>query len=284
MPADLHVHSTASDGTASPIQVIEEACLAGIETLSFVDHESIQGYLEAQGVAMAQRIQLIPGIEFLTFYQGREVHLLGYHLDVDDRAFRQRLGEIQRARNEIAADIVERLRSHGFDLKYSQVRELSHHEGVVGKNHFIKALALAGYIENSDQAIEILRKYLTPNGLAYIEYTGHGFGEAVELIRQAGGYPVIAHPGLLRDDNMVEQLLDFSPIGLEVFYYYLGPEREKLIDKYYRLAQERKLVMTGGTDYHGTLGPVRLGDMLVPDEVIDGFQLLKPANIATSFR
>ncbi|MHB1419119.1 MAG: PHP domain-containing protein [Bacillota bacterium] len=278
MPADLHVHSTASDGTASPIEIIEDARSKEIDTLSFVDHESTCGYLEAQDTALASGIRVIPGIELLTFYQDREIHLLGYYIDVYSSTFNQRLGEIQQARNVNSLIIVDRLRTYGFDLDWNQVKILSHEKGVVGKNHLIKALAQAGYIQNSDQAIDMLRKYLSPKGLAYEEYTGHSFGEAVELIRQAGGYPVIAHPGLIRDDDIVQQLLKFSPIGLEVFYYYLGPDRQSLIDKYYSLARERKLVMTGGSDYHGNLGPVHLGDMMAPDDAVSKLEAQSSVN------
>ncbi|NPV27680.1 MAG: PHP domain-containing protein [Firmicutes bacterium] len=268
MSVDLHIHTSASDGTTPPSKLIEEANQAGLSCISLTDHESIEGIIEIQGLAQAKNIKLIPGVELLAGYADREIHLLGYYIDINSPILNNRLKELREERNAIAMDIVEKLRRHGFNINFERVQGIAQDNVAIGKNHILHAIYEAGYINSQDEMIEILRKYLTRNGLAYVEFTQHSFGEAVELILQCDGIPVLAHPGLIRDDQIVLELLKYPVEGIEVYYYYFGNKRDEWIRRYEQLAQERKLLMTGGSDYHGQFAPVKLGEMHIPERVV----------------
>ena len=112
--------------------------------------------------------------------------------------------------------------------------------------------------------------WMRRNRLAYVVFTGHPFVEAVELIKEAEGVPVLAHPGLIRNDRLVVDLLNAAPVGLEVYYYYFGSNRRHLIIHYEKMARERGLVATGGSDYHGSYTPdVKLGSTMVPEQALN---------------
>lgn len=267
---DLHIHTTASDGATSPDNLIDEAKLVGLKTISVTDHESIAGMDSISSLVANRGLCLIPGIEFLTCFQGKEIHLLGYCFDIESQDFRSRVNEIRQERNQTSIQIVDNLCRQGFKLDQEPFYRLADEGGTIGKNHIIRAMFKAGYLKSKEQAIDILRRYLTQNGLAYVVFRRHPFVEAVELIREANGVPVLAHPGLIHDDRMVLDLLNEAPVGLEVYYFYFGTNRQQLIIHYERMAMERGLVATGGSDYHGRYTPdVKLGSSMVPEETID---------------
>ncbi|NLW44161.1 MAG: PHP domain-containing protein [Syntrophomonadaceae bacterium] len=274
---DLHIHTTASDGSTPPAKLLDEAISAGLKTISLTDHESLDGMDSISSLAEAQGLKVIPGIEFLTFFQGREIHLLGYCFDTHDRDFRARIKEIQRQRNDTSLQIVDNLDRLGFKLDKEQFYQIAAEGRTIGKNHIIMALFKAGYLKTKEQAIDTLRRYLSQNGLAYVIFTGNPFAEAVELIRKANGVPVLAHPGLIHDDKMVVDLLNTARIGLEVYYHYFGTNRRQLVIHYERMASEKGLVTTGGSDYHGAYTPdIKLGSTMVPSETLDS--LLREKN------
>lgn len=267
---DLHIHTTASDGTTSPVKLLDEAKSAGLKTISLTDHESIAGMDSIYALAAQQEVTLIPGIEFLTCFQGKEVHLLGYCFDTDNQGFRSRIQDIRQKRNMTSIRIVDNLDRLGFKLDKEQFYKVAGGGGTIGKNHIIKALFKAGYLKTKEQAIDILRRHLSQNGLAYVVFTGHPFLEAVELIREADGIPVLAHPGLIRDDRLVVNLLNAAPVGLEVYYHYFGTNRRDLVIHYEKMARERGLITTGGSDYHGSYTPdVKLGSTIVPEHALN---------------
>lgn len=267
---DLHIHTTASDGATSPAKLINEAMSVGLKAISLTDHESIAGMDSISDIAADQGLRIIPGIELLTCYRGKEIHLLGYCFDSENRDFRSRIQEIRQERNQTSLQIVDNLDRLGFKLDKYQFYKVAGEGGTIGKNHIIKALFKAGYLKTKEQAIDTLRRYLSQNGLAYVIFSHNPFVEAVELIREANGVPVLAHPGLINDDNMVIDLLNTASVGLEVYYYYFGTNRERLIIHYERMALERGLVATGGSDYHGRYSPdVKLGSTMVPEETLN---------------
>ncbi len=267
---DLHIHTTASDGSTSPAELVDEAIAAELNTISLTDHESIDGMDSIIDLAKAQGLTVVPGIEFLTCFQGREIHLLGYCFDTDDQDFRSRVKEIQQQRNDVSLQIVDNLDRLGFKLDKEQFYKIAAEGRTIGKNHIIMALFKAGYLKTREQADDTLRRYLSQNGLAYVIFTGNPLGEAVELIRKANGVPVLAHPGLIRDDRMVVDILNTARIGLEVYYHYFGTNRQELVIHYKRMASEKGLVATGGSDYHGYYTPdVKLGSTMVPPETLD---------------
>ncbi len=267
---DLHIHTTASDGATSPDKLLDEAEAVGLVTLSLTDHESITGMDAISSQAAQRGLNLIPGVEFLTFFQDREIHLLGYCFDIRSDVFRSRVKELRQERNKTSMQIVDNFCRLGFKVDKESFYKVVDEGGTIGKNHIIRSLFQAGYLKTKEQAIDILRRYLTQNGVAYVKFRRHPFLEAGKLIRECKGIPVLAHPGLIRDDRMVLDLLSSASVGLEVYYNYFDTNRDELITHYERMAQERGLVTTGGSDYHGNYTPdVKLGCITIPQETID---------------
>lgn len=267
MSVDLHIHTTASDGTTPPEEVINLAVKAGLSTIAFADHETTEGYFKVLDICKEKNIEIIPGIELLTYYKETEIHLLGYFMDVNDHSFQEKIRELRNARTECAYSTVEKLNYYGINIKWHQVQETSTLGGPISKGHIMQAIYNAGYIKSKEDSMYILKKYINNHGLAYTCYK-YPFAQGVELIKQAGGIPVLAHPGLIGNDNLIPELLDFGVQGMEVFYYYFNHNREELINKYLRIAQKYNLLITGGSDYHGTYAPVTLGTTDVPKYII----------------
>ncbi|NLV16264.1 MAG: PHP domain-containing protein [Syntrophomonadaceae bacterium] len=266
---DLHIHTTASDGNVDPVTMLEEVIKAGITTFSFTDHESIDGIDSVAELCPDRGLNLIPGVELSTFFQGREIHLLGYWFDVDKPGFRSWIKELQSRRNQTMIQIADNLWNLGLKLDRAPIYAVAD-KGSVGKNHLIKALFKAGYLNSKEEAIDVLRSYLGPKGLAYVDFDFNPYVDAVQSIRESGGIPVLAHPGLIRDDKMVLDLLDAAPVGLEVYYHYFGSNRQELIAHYEQMGIERGLVLTGGSDYHGNYSPdVKLGKVLIPSKLVE---------------
>jgi len=268
MNIDLHIHTTASDGNIRPEQVVELAAQAGLKIISLTDHESTDGYARAAATGRVMGVEVIPGVELVTSYEDQEIHLLGYLFDVNNRRFQRQLDELRRARTQCAQKTVEKLREFGFEIDWHDVLPFAQNGSTISKGHIMQAMHEAGYIHSKMDAVDILKKYLNRQGLAYTCHE-YPFAYGVELIKNAGGIPVLAHPGLIGDDTVVNKLLDLGVEGIEVYYYYFGPRRAGLNAHYEALALERNLLMTGGSDYHGTITPIILGEQYVPPELAD---------------
>ncbi|MGI9860271.1 PHP domain-containing protein [Moorella naiadis] len=257
--ADLHIHTLASDGSMPPAATLEQAKLLGLKALSLTDHESVAGYYQVYKYARELGLELITGLEMVTSVAGQEIHLLGYGFDPFAPALVAALETISRERQVISYRIIQRLQSLGFKICWEQVQALIPPGGVMGKNHLLQVLRQNGYIAGQEETVAFLRHYLAPGGLAYIPYEGNPLPRAVELIHNTGGIAVLAHPGLIKDTRVLTTILEKGIDGLEVFYYYLGSNRREFIRYFYRLARERHLLMTGGTDFHGRYAPVKMG-------------------------
>lgn len=269
MNVDLHIHTSASDGATPPRETLSEARSKGLGVISLTDHESIEGYLEVREEAPACGIKIITGVELLTVYADREIHLLGYLFNPECKLLLDRLKDLRHQRNQVASEIVDNLKKQGFDIEYSRVADIAQENVAIGKNHILHAIYEAGYISTQDEMVQVLRKYLARNTATYVEFTKNPLGEAVDLIQECGGIPVLAHPGLIRDDQLVREIIRrFRLPGIEVYYYYFG-NREEMIQRYESLAREWGLLATGGSDYHGRFSPVPLGELQVPPSVVE---------------
>ena len=270
MKADLHVHTTESDGLLSVEEVVNLAHTNSVQIMAITDHESTQGIDKAKNIAQRYNIEIIPGVELLTYYKGQEVHLLGYFQEVNHPVLQARLKELREQRTSLAYDMFERLKNSGFSLEWQDIKRQVGAEGAVTKGHIMRAI-YHHEGRGSQTNWRLLAGYFRPGGAAYLPFLNHTFEDAVDLIYACGGFPVLAHPGLLSNPEIVFELLAYRPIGLEVYYAYW--ERQKTLIAYYEeIANRFALLATGGSDYHGISVLIQLGQMDVP---IDGVLKLK---------
>jgi predicted metal-dependent phosphoesterase TrpH len=270
MSIDLHIHTTASDGTVDPVQIVNMAAAAGLKTIALADHETTSGFGPAFKEAQKAGVNVLPAVELLTYYKGHEVHLLGYLPSPDNKYLQNQLAELRHQRTSCSRATVEKLIEYGFKINWNDIMSYTESDITVSKGHIMRALRHAGYIQSREDAMKFLAKYLNRDGLAYIVHE-FSFEDGIKLITEAGGLPVLAHPGLIWNDDIVNELCDKGIKGIEVFYYYFGSHREEFIHNYNNLATDKKLLKTGGTDYHGQISAIQLGCQYVPFEEVKDF-------------
>lgn len=275
MYCDLHVHTTASDGTDSPELVVSRAREMGLTALAITDHDTVGGIEPALSASRQLSLTVLPGVELSTEEKGREIHILGYLIDPNAPALLEQLSLFRKARVERVVKMVDKLRALGLPVEEEQVLQLAG-EGAVGRSHVARALVHVGAVNSTDEAF---KKYIGKDRPAYVPRFRYTPGEAVRLIRAAGGVPVLAHPGLAGYDEVIPQLVGEGLQGLEVYYPAHSPA---MIWHYERLCRRYRLVATGGSDYHGTKYREhhQLGATTVPDRVVQVLRELSRENKA----
>lgn len=261
MPADLHTHTTASDGTLPPADLVRRAHAAGITCLAVTDHDTFDGLPEAQAEAARLGVAIVPGVELSTDGSGREVHILGYFCRTDGGPLAGLLADMRAARRQRIEEIVARLRGAGVPLAAERVRAIAG-EGAPGRAHVARALVELGCAPTVTDAFE---RYLLPGRPGYVPRRKLHPVEAVRAVVAAGGVAVLAHPGLIGDDGIVRELVAAGLRGIEAFYPAHSPGQ---VRSYLDLAERLGLIATGGSDFHGVgerWGD--LGSVTVPDEV-----------------
>lgn len=263
MPADLHLHSTASDGLLSPSEVVCKAVACGLTALALTDHDTVNGIAEARKAALNTAAELVPGIELNSFAHNAEVHILGYFIDYHDPYLIRELKRLQLDRDERAAAIVKKLNKLGISLSFEQVREIAG-QAPVGRPHIAKAMLDAGLVKSVKEAFD---SYLALGKPAYVPRSRLTPDKAISIILKAGGVPVLAHPGLLNRDLMIPHLIEKGLLGIEVFY----PAHDRdMVERYAAICRRHNLVMTGGSDCHGPgTGYPEVGSAVTPDEELE---------------
>jgi predicted metal-dependent phosphoesterase TrpH len=252
---DLHSHTNESDGTCSPAELIEEAVRCGVDTLGITDHDTFQGYNQAVPLAAAAGVELVCGIELSTKLHGHSVHLLGYFLQtgrLDD--FRTWVLDLQAARRERNIRLVARLQELGFDITLEEAEARG--RGMTGRPHFAKIMVEKGYVANLRQAFD---DYLDESATGYVYRREPLFAEGVDHIRKAGGIASLAHPVRVKGDvpALMPELCDS---GLNAIEAYHSDHDAAHTRQYLDLAARYGLMVTGGSDFHGTVKPgVMLG-------------------------
>ncbi len=253
MSIDLHVHSTASDGTMSPAELVRYAHKKGLSALAITDHDTIDGIAEAVAAGNVLGIEIVPGIELSVKCQAINVHLLGYLFDYDNRQLHRSLDRLQAGRIERNKKIIANLNSLGFAIDFAELKE-SAGSGQNGRPHIARLMIEKGFVKNMDEAFE---KYLGQGGGAYASRFILEIKEAISLIKNAGGAAVLAHPLQLdkQVDNLpllIRRMWALGLDGIEVYY----PNHSRQFRKRLKLlAEEYCLLMTGGSDYHGSIRP-----------------------------
>ena len=264
MSADLHIHTTFSDGTATPEEVIGLAKKADLKTIAITDHDVVDGIEIAISFGRDAGIEVIPGVEFTTENGSTEIHILGYFIDYRDRSFLEILKKIQQNRVSRIYKIVEKLKGLGVNVSAEDILGLSSH-GSVGRPHVARILIKAGYVKSFREAFD---KYLNFGGPAYVSHYKLSPEEAIKLILKVGGIPVYAHPAVSRSDELIPDLLAAGLMGIEVYYTGHSDMEEK---HYLGLAKKYNLLVTGGSDFHGlhTGREVELGALVLADKYVD---------------
>ncbi len=269
---DLHTHSTASDGSYSPGEVVRLAKEAGLKAVALTDHDTTEGLAAAVAAGAELGVEVIPGVEISARFTGDSMHILGYFIDFHSGRLEERLAVLKQARKERNPKIIAKLNALGIPITMEQVERISG-GGQIGRPHIARALLERGYVRSIQQAFDI---YLRNSGKAYVQKFRFPPAEALDMIREAGGVPVLSHPftlGLSSAAALKEVLLDLQALGLagvEVFYADHSPEQEA---RYLKLARQLDLLVTGGSDFHGlnkpeiTLGNIRSRDRLTYDLV-----------------
>lgn len=265
--ADLHVHTNASDGTESPRQVVYRARELGLQAIAITDHDTLDGIVPALEAGRAVSLEVLPGIELSTEYEDTEIHLLGYLMDLNHGCFLAHLDGVRQDRKERAVKMVGKLRQMGIPITSEQVFSVAG-GGTVGRPHVARVLIEMGFVQSIAQAFE---RYLGPGGPAYVPRFKYSPVQAVRMIRQAGGVPVLAHPGSGGSDALIPQLVDEGLQGLEV--YYPG-HSSQVVGHYLEFCRYYNLLFTGGSDYHGPehKNHGSLGTVTVPYSVVQGLK------------
>ncbi len=259
--ADLHTHTNASDGDLSPQELLEKAQSKKLKTLAITDHDTIKGYLAAKEIAADFGIELISGVEITAIWNSKEVHLLAYNFDEDYPEFRNLLLNQRTARKLRMQAIVNLLNSQGLQIEYDEVLAEAN-MGNVGRPHAASILIKKGYVSG---VAEAFIRYLSSERLRGIQTQYATIDEVIRVVKEAGGVISLAHPGRLYSDTEITSLINLGLDGLECIHPSHNFTAQR---KYSALAKSENLLITGGSDYHGTgkseydpyFGIVTLGD------------------------
>lgn len=269
---DLHLHTTHSDGSLPPAEVLALAHKAGVTALAITDHDITTGLPEALEAGARLGIEIIPGVEISSRFGDNELHILGYFLEWRDPALNERLAGLRASRHDRNPRIIERLRALGQDITYDEVRELAGTESV-GRPHIARVLINKGYVTSAKEAFD---RFLAQGKPAYVARELPEPAEAISWIRAARGVPVLAHPLWAKQDGeglfkLCETLKAQGLGGMEVHYSTHNPRQTAdLLD----IARRLNLLVTGGSDFHGLTKPdievgVGRGGLTVPVALLD---------------
>jgi hypothetical protein len=261
--ADLHLHTVFSDSTYTPQALVREAKRNDLSCISVVDHDTVLAIEETQEAASGLNIEVVPGIELSTEYDSQEVHILGYFIDYKHKGLIERLDHLKKNRIERIYKIVDKLKGLGKELRPEAVFALAK-IGTVGRMHVARAMVREGLAAS---VFEAFKKYIGDKCPAYVLGFKFAPQDAIRLIKDAGGIPVLAHPYTFNRDELIPQLAKDGIMGLEVYY---SGHTQSMVNFYLGLAEKFNLLVTGGSDCHGEAKPeVKIGSVKIPYELVE---------------
>ena len=268
----MHTHTTASDGTYSPKDLVEYALNKGLSALAVTDHDTVIGIKTAVKAAKNTTLEIIPGIEISSMYDSLEIHIVGLFIDPDNKTFLSELEALRNCREIRNHKRVEKLNELGMDISYAELAFAA--QGyIVTRAHFAKVMLQRGYISSINEAFD---RYIGDRCPAYIPRELPNYITSIKMIKNAGGIAILAHPLLYKIntkglENMISRLTQAGLTGIEAYYSTHSPADTKYIK---RLAEENRLLLSGGSDFHGSnkknldLG-TGYGSLAVPFEILD---------------
>jgi hypothetical protein len=255
--ADLHLHTSFSDGTFTPEELVLQAQKNGLSCIALTDHDTVQGCARAAAACAPVLIEFIPGTELTAEHDDTEVHILGYFLDTQNQTLLAEIAKFQAVRKQRIYEMVARINELGVPLKVEAVFALANCESP-GRPHVARTLVKEGLTRNLDEAFE---RFLKKGRPAWVPKAKMSARESVDLIHQAGGLAVMAHPGLNRTDDIIPALVEAGLDGIECFH---TKHSTTMAERYLGIADQFHLLVTGGSDCHGfskarpLIGTVRL--------------------------
>jgi 3',5'-nucleoside bisphosphate phosphatase len=278
---DLHSHTTASDGTDAPAELVARAAALGLEALAITDHDTFTGYEQALPAAQSANLELLCGIELSTRYLGKTIHLLGYFLDAPPtREFQDWVVFMQQTRRDRNVKLAAKLKTLGIDIELAEVEAIG--RSITGRPHFALVLMKKGYASTVQDAFKI---YLGDGASAHVERESVALTEAIRMVNGGGGISVLAHPVRIgkkdnsQEEALIAELCHAGLRGIEVWHSDHSPAD---CERYERYAHTYGLAPTGGSDYHGFVKPnIELGtgaggNLRIPRSVLDDLRQSAP--------
>ena len=266
--SDLHIHSTFSDGVLSLNEIIVSAKKKGIKCISITDHDTVDSQMILSKLAKDKDLIIVPGIELSTEYMESEIHILGYFMDINNINLKDSLKVLQESRRERALNILKKLEAINISIS---PEEIDIDKTSLGRPHIASVLVEKGYASNIRNAFQL---YLIKGKPAYVDRYKIKYNEAINLIVNSGGIPVLAHPGEvcknIKIETIIEEFKNNGLKGIEVFH----PSHSTIqCNDYYQIAKQYSLLVTGGSDCHGTLvnGQLLLGTYGINENLTKNF-------------
>lgn len=272
---DLHTHTTCSDGTFTPREIVEYAAKKNLSAIAITDHDEVSGVEEAIKYGDKYGVEIISGIEVSTQYEGSELHIVGLFIDIYDTNMNKLLIDMRQKRIDRNRLVAVKLQELGLDITYSDIVQAAN-GGIVTRAHIAKALRQKGYISSNQEAFD---KYIGDGKPAYIKREVFDWQETIDMINNAGGVAVLAHPLLYkfskkRLEMIVSDMANHGLKGIEAYYSTHSPSDVKYIKM---IADKNKLKVSGGSDFHGANKPKLdlasgYGNLEIPYEVLQGLK------------
>ncbi len=272
MKSDLHIHTLYSDGVFSPEKIVDTAIDVGLQAIALTDHDNILSYKVAKDYLKQEnkedKLEIIQGIEVNTLYKNYEVHILGYFMDVNNSDFQELLKVQQQARIKQTKEILSLLaKKEGIRIKFEDIKKQVAPGGSIGRPHIAKAITNAG---GTTSVMDAYAKYIHDNSPVYVQRKTVSPQDAVEIIYDAGGVPVIAHPHDLDiAESLIKELMQYGLRGIEAYHRKHTPA---CVEYFSSMAEELGLIVTGGSDFHAPNimnGQIILGKNFVPEWVYE---------------
>ncbi len=276
MKSDLHIHTLYSDGVFSPEKIVDTAIDVGLQAIALTDHDNILSYDVAKDYMkknnLEDKLEVIQGIEVNTLYKNYEVHILGYFMDTQNNDFQELLKQQQQARVKQTKEIIELLaKKEGIKIKFEDIKKQVAEGGSIGRPHIAKAITNAG---GTGSVIEAYSKYIHDDSPVYVPRKTVSPHDAVEVIYEAGGVPVIAHPHDIDiAEELIKDLMNYGLRGIEAYHRKHSPA---CVEYFSSMAEKLGLIVTGGSDFHAPNimnGQIILGKNFVPEWIYE--QLIK---------
>ena len=272
MKSDLHIHTLYSDGVFSPEKIVDTAIDVGLQAIALTDHDNVLSYQVAKDYLKKEnkedKLEIIQGIEVNTLYNNYEIHIIGYFMDVNNSDFQNLLKIQQQARVKQTKEIISLLsKKEGIKIKFDDIKKQVAEGGSIGRPHIAKAITNAG---GTSSVIEAYAKYIHEDSPVYVQRKTVTPQDAVEIIYDAGGVPVIAHPHDIDiAESLIKELMQYGLRGIEAYHRKHSPA---CVEYFSSMAEELGLIVTGGSDFHAPNimnGQIILGKNFVPEWVYD---------------